>query len=42
MKGTLLFTEQENIGVTLMKSLDPEVRERVRIYSQLSGPELPS
>jgi hypothetical protein len=41
-KGTLLFAEQENVGVTLMQSLDKDMQEHAHIYTQTSGPEMPS
>lgn len=40
-KGTELFTDQEQLVLKLMRSMDETTFKRVRIFEQLSGPEYP-
>jgi len=40
-KGTELFTDQEQLVLKLMRSMDDATFKRVRIFEQLSGPEYP-
>ncbi|KAH9204530.1 hypothetical protein DL95DRAFT_319280 [Leptodontidium sp. 2 PMI_412] len=41
-KGTELFMDQEQLAITLMRSMDPETVNRVRVFQQLSGDEYPA
>lgn len=41
-KGTELFTDQESAALKLVHSMDQETREKIQIYTSLSGPEFPS
>ncbi|KAJ3532641.1 hypothetical protein NM208_g8348 [Fusarium decemcellulare] len=41
-KGIELFTDQEQTGLGLMQSLDPDTQKAVKIFDQLSGPEYPT
>lgn len=40
-KGTELFTDQEQTALRLINSIDPELREKVRVYKALNGAEYP-
>ncbi|KAH7139950.1 hypothetical protein B0J13DRAFT_558703 [Dactylonectria estremocensis] len=40
-KGTELFVNQEQVGMELMQSIDTKQQSRVRVFSELSGPEYP-
>ncbi|KAH7016732.1 hypothetical protein EDB80DRAFT_703401 [Ilyonectria destructans] len=40
-EGTELFTDQEQVGLKLMQSMDTAQQSRVRIFNELSGPEYP-
>ncbi|KAH8698729.1 hypothetical protein BGW36DRAFT_293720 [Talaromyces proteolyticus] len=41
-QGTVLFAEQEALGVSLVRSFDKQLYERVQIYQELSSPPIPS
>ncbi|KAM5346008.1 hypothetical protein ACJ41O_011869 [Fusarium nematophilum] len=40
-QGTELFTDQEQVGMKLMQSIDAAQQSRMRIFTELSGPEYP-
>lgn len=41
-KGVELFTDQEQTALELIRGMDQATRDRVRVYTQLSGPEYPA
>lgn len=40
-KGTELFTDQEQVALLLINSMDQETIDRVRLFRELQGPEFP-
>lgn len=41
LAGTTIFKDEERQGLELMRSLPPELRERVRIYRMMRDPAMP-